>query len=56
MPVRYSRQTFNVSHVPCRIANAFAVDRACILVDQLFNIFRLIGRSEARTDSTLRKM
>ncbi len=55
MLVGHSRQSFDVRHVPCWIADALAVNRARILVDQLLDIFGAIGRGKARSDSTLRK-
>src|SRR5580700_9401291 len=53
--VRYSGQTFDVGHITSWIANALAVNRASIFVDQLLHILGTITCREPRTDSALWK-
>ena len=55
MLVRNARQAFDVRNVSSGIPDALAINRARILVDHFFDVFRLITRRESPADSALRQ-
>ena len=55
MLVRYSRQAFDIRDISRRIANAFAIDRPGVFVDQFFNGIGMIVFAKRPVDSLLWK-
>ncbi len=53
MLVRDPRESFDVRDIAGWIADAFAINRPGILVDQLFDVLRTVTGCESRTDSLL---
>jgi hypothetical protein len=53
--VRHLRQLLDVADIPCRVPNALAVDRASLVVDQLFQRIRMIRLRESNTHSLARQ-
>ncbi len=51
MTVGHARQTLDVADISCRVAYALAEHRARVVVDQLFDCFRMVRLRESDTDS-----
>ena len=55
MLVGHVRERFDIADIPRRIADTFAIDRPCLVIDQPGNIISLVRLREADIDSLARQ-